>query len=184
MTLCILLAYEMTTMVDSNTGKKLLATFPTSPWIVVARFCCGVILHMQLLYELSSGMNNMKFALNHDYRFESPNYAFLAGFMQAFSIFMIEFVNFIVILTSNTYLNVVMNFMALAIIAVFDDAFFSDLTNEKLREIIDNPDFENLYMITRTTSQNVSKSGGNVLRDDTIPPYLLEKQKAEKGKKG
>jgi hypothetical protein len=65
---------------------------------VIARFLCGMILHMQLLYELCSGMNNMKFALNHDYRFESPIFAWLAGFMQAFSIFVIESVNFFVIL--------------------------------------------------------------------------------------
>ena len=128
---------------------------------------------MQLLYELCSGMNNMKFALNHDYRFESPGFAWLAGFMQAFSIFVIETVNFFVILESDNFLTVVMNFMALAIISEFDDAFFSDLSLEKLREVIDNPDFSNLYLITRTSSYTAYENEGNALRDETIPPFMM-----------
>jgi hypothetical protein len=48
---------------------------------VIARFACGIILHMQLQNELSSGINNMKFALNHFYRFENWHLAFLAGFL-------------------------------------------------------------------------------------------------------
>jgi hypothetical protein len=55
---------------------------------------------MQMQNELISGLNNMKFALNHFYRFEKPKIAFFAGFLQASAIFMIEIVNFIVILTS------------------------------------------------------------------------------------
>ena len=73
----------------------------------------------------------MKFSINHYYRFEKPWIAFLAGFLQATSIFVVEIVNFIVILTSQSYLDIVMNFMALAVIAEFDDAFYSALGSEK-----------------------------------------------------
>ena len=66
----------------------------------------------------------MKFALNHHYRFENPFVPYFAGMLQALSVFTIEFVNFIVILTSSTYLEVVMNFTALSIISEFDDAFY------------------------------------------------------------
>ena len=69
----------------------------------------------------------MKFALNHDYRFENYKVAFLAGFMQATMIFVVEIVNFFAILTAGSILDVVMNFMALAIIAEFDDFFFKNL---------------------------------------------------------
>lgn len=122
MTLCALLTYEMFT----PTGDNPIAQYPGSG-VVVARFVCGVVLHMMLQGELISGLNNMKFALNHYYRFENPWMAYLAGFLQAVSIFVIEIVNFFVILTSQSYLEVVMNFMALAIISEFDNAFYISL---------------------------------------------------------
>jgi Na+-transporting NADH:ubiquinone oxidoreductase subunit NqrB len=78
----------------------------------------------------------MKFALAHSYRFDSLFVAYLVGLLQTVSIFVIEIVNFIVILTSSNYLETVMNFMALAVIADFDDAFFSSLGEEDLKQIV------------------------------------------------
>jgi hypothetical protein len=99
----------------------------------------------------------MKFSINHYYRFEKPWIAFLAGFLQATSIFVVEIVNFIVILTSQSYLDIVMNFMALAVIAEFDDAFYSALGSEKNKKIIEDPAFEDLYKITRTSSTKAKR---------------------------
>lgn len=64
---------------DSSTSP--LAVYPPSPGVVLARFTCGIILHMKLQNELSCGLNNMKFALNHYYRFDNPYIAYLAGFL-------------------------------------------------------------------------------------------------------
>ena len=87
---------------------------------------------------------------------------------------MIEIINFIVILTSTTYLDVVMNFMALAVIAEFDDKFFDALGNDELKGMIDDPNFDDLYKITRTCSRNCSNN--NILDDDTCDdPSLLVK---------
>ena len=49
--------------------------------IVIARFICGIVLHMTLQEEIRNGMKMMKFALNHDYRFSDYKIAFLAGFL-------------------------------------------------------------------------------------------------------
>lgn len=126
---------------------------------------------MQLQNEFNSGLQNMKFALNHAYRFDNPWISFLAGFLQASSIAVIEFVNLIVILTAKTYLDVVMNFMALAVIAEFDDAFFTALgTNDELMKLINEPEsFEDLYTIQITTSRyaNPEVSEATTLVDDT-----------------
>jgi hypothetical protein len=108
--------------------------------------------------ELTSGLNNMKFSLNHSYRFEKAFIPFLAGFLQASSIFVIEIVNFIVILTSADYLSVVMNFLALAVISEFDDAFYTSIVQDDLKEILSNPAFEDMYTITRTSSAKAKKS--------------------------
>ena len=44
--------------------------------IILARFICGSMLHLSLLDEVSNGLNYMKFALNHPYKFMSYNLAF------------------------------------------------------------------------------------------------------------
>ena len=44
--------------------------------IILARFICGSILHLSLLDEVTNGLNCMKFALNHPYKFLSYNLAF------------------------------------------------------------------------------------------------------------
>lgn len=151
--------------------------FPDSTWIMMARFVCGVVLHINAQGELTSGLQNMKFALNHDFRFDSPYIVFLSGFMQATSIFVIEIVNFIVIMSSTTYLDVVMNFMALYVISEFDDVFYNAISNIDRKALITSPDdFEDLYKITRTSSHCCPKNDLNEIEDDT--------EKAEKVQMG
>lgn len=45
LTLCVLLIYEIFSIEDED-GRTQLAQYPTNRFIVVARFCCGVVLHM------------------------------------------------------------------------------------------------------------------------------------------
>ena len=80
-TLCVLLANEMLTSNDEASGESILALYPTSGGVVAARFVCGIILHMMLQNEMFGGMNNMKIALSHPYRFRHPRVAFFAGFL-------------------------------------------------------------------------------------------------------
>ena len=96
------------TDIDGNTLP--LFVYPTIG-IMFARFICALVLHMKLQNELHVGCTNMKLVLNHQYRFRNPGVAFAAGILQAFSIYTLETVNFIVILQSSTYVEVVMNFM-------------------------------------------------------------------------
>lgn len=141
-----------------------LSTMPENIWLVTARFICGVVLHMGLQDELKTGLNLMKFSLNHDYRFENYQIAFLAGFMQATMIFVVEVVNFFAILTATSILDVVMNFMALAIIAEFDDFFFAALGDDDGKKLLAEAEsFEPLCRISRTTSI-----------DAKVSPNLLE----------
>ena len=111
----------------------------------------------------------MKFTINHYYRFDNWKTAFLAGFLQATSILVIEFVNFIVIMTSSSFLTVVMNFMALAIISEFDNAFYAGLGDDKNKRCLEEPEFEDLFKITVTSSSNgQAKNKLNRIRDDTL----------------
>ena len=62
------------------------------------RFICSTILHLSLLGEVADGMNNMKYAVNHSYKFTSLFMSFLPGFMQASAVIWVEIVNLLVIL--------------------------------------------------------------------------------------
>lgn len=45
-----------------------------------ARFICTIILHLSLCDDITQGLIMMKYALNHNYRFENYLIAFAAGF--------------------------------------------------------------------------------------------------------
>jgi hypothetical protein len=116
----------------------------------------------------------MKFANNHEYRFENNRIAWLAGCMQMFMIITVEMVNFLSILTSTAILDVVMNFMALAIIADFDDCFYSALGNDPNKLVLSDPAYDDMFIIRRTTSRNCSnKIDPHLLDDDTYEMSLV-----------
>ena len=51
------------------------------PDLMFCRFICATILHLSLLDEVTKGLNNMKFALNHTYLFDSWTSAYAVGFL-------------------------------------------------------------------------------------------------------
>ena len=88
--------------------------------------------------------------------------------MQMTMIVTVECVNFVAILTSSTILNVIMNFMALAIISEFDDFFYSALGNDPNKEVLTDPAYEDLFTIRRTTSRYCRNPiTKHILEDDT-----------------
>ena len=52
-----------------------------STMIIFARFICATILHVSLVDEVYEGLEIMKFACNHPYKFHSYFLAYLAGFL-------------------------------------------------------------------------------------------------------
>ena len=101
--------------------------------ITIARFICAVVLHMELQDEGYQGLSMMKYALNHSWRFDHPGTAFMAGFLQVSVVFLVEFVNILAILSSQSEPDIVMNFLALTIIANFDDLFFRALRGNEFK---------------------------------------------------
>lgn len=92
--------------------------------ILFGRFICGTILHLSLVDEVTRGMTNWKFALNHSYMFTSLNQTCCICFLQCSAVLLVEIVNIMIILTSLTPTDIVYNFIALAVIAEFDDFVF------------------------------------------------------------
>jgi hypothetical protein len=106
--------------------------------------------------ELKQGLLFMKYATNHPRFFRSNGVAFISGLVQTCMVLLVESANIIVILAAPDVIEVVLNFIAIAIIADFDDFVFSVIKNDHDRKnLLDNDDVDNyLLEIYHTTSSN------------------------------
>lgn len=125
----------------------------------------------------------MKYALNHEWRFDNWKVAFWCGFLQASIILIVELVNFLCIMSSTQVLDVVMNFLALVVISDFDDFFYGALGNkEECKAFLFDPCYSDLLTIERTSSRRARLPlADHVLTADAIDiPDELERQKLAK----
>ena len=87
----------------------------------------------------------MKYSVNHPWKFEHNGgmaIAWLSGFLQASMAMTVEFANYIALITNKTHIEIVMNFLALAVIADFDDFFYGALFDNEYKNVISN---KNVY---------------------------------------
>ena len=84
---------------------------------MATRFAYGIVFHFYVQAELVQGFVNMKYALNHPWKFESSGLAFFTGFMQAMTIFVLEGINYVLLLTKDSHLDIVLSFIGLVIIS-------------------------------------------------------------------
>ena len=87
----------------------------------------------------------MKYAVNHPWKFEDNGgmaLAWLSGFLQASMVMAVESANYIALITNQTHIEIVMNFLALAVIADFDDFFYGALFDNEYKKVISN---KNVY---------------------------------------
>ena len=90
----------------------------------------------------------MKYAVNHDWKFESYQIAWFCGWMQAFNVIIVELVNFAALLKNFEIIEIIRNFLALVVISQFDEYFFGAIKNDPLAEIVDGDDhYENFLII-------------------------------------
>ena len=68
-------------------------------------------------------MTMMKYAMNHWWKFKYPGYAYLSGLLQCTAMYFIVILNLLVVMTSETILDIVKDMFALAVISEFDDYF-------------------------------------------------------------
>ena len=124
---------------ETMTNEDMIAGFEQpaeSMRIVLARFLCAVILHITLTDEIKQGFNCMKYALSHHYKFRDWTQAYWIGCIQTLVVIAVEVVNLAVLTTNHTIMDIIMNFLALVIIAEFDDFFFMTVDKELMGDFI------------------------------------------------
>ena len=132
----------------------------------------------------------MKYAVNHHWKFESYQIAWLCGWMQSFNVIIVELVNFAALLTNFTIIEIIRNFLALVVISQFDEYFFSTVKSDPLAEIVDGDDhYEEFLKIQRTTSNRASRIKNNAqksinqIKSQECEKELWDQKQAEKREK-
>ena len=82
-------------------------------------------------------MQLMKYATNHPWKFRSKYTGWLVGFCQFLMVISVEAINLVVIISNETVMDIIMNFLALVIIADFDDYFALTLFNNDIFKRLD-----------------------------------------------
>ena len=79
-------------------------------------------------------------------------------------------INYFVIASSNTVLDIAKDFTALIIIAEFDDIFGSGMEDELARKVCLDEDtiYEDLFVIETTTSRDAKTKMNMKIRDDPV----------------
>ena len=78
----------------------------------------------------------MKYALNHHYKFRFWKQAYSIGFTQMTVVVLVEMVNLAVLTTNHTIMDIILNFLALCVIADFDDFFFMTVDKQMMAELM------------------------------------------------
>ena len=97
----------------------------------------------------------MKYAVNHPWKFEYNGgmaLAWLSGFLQASMVMVVEATNYIALVTNQTHIEIVMNFLALAVIADFDDFFYGALFDNEYKTVITNQKVYEKFLVQQTTT--------------------------------
>lgn len=91
-----------------------------------------MFMHIAVEKDVRSGMNMMKFAVNHHEHFVNPAAAFLFGFLYFIISYFVE-INVMIVLTSMPdVMGVVMKYVSLAAIANIPRFYYASLKDHKL----------------------------------------------------
>lgn len=131
-----------------------------------ARFICATILHLSCVDEVHAGLEMMKYSVNHPYKFNQPSVAWMSGFLQYLSCLTVEMANIGVICAANDTIDIVFNFIALAIIAEFDNYVYGSMKNESFKELTSRKFCKHVLVIHHTTSKKCREHELSDVKDE------------------
>ena len=120
--------------------------------MVFTQYACSIILHMSFVEDTFDGLELCKYALNHHYRFKQWYMAFVAGLMKTTVNILNEFLLIMVIIGTHNVMDLLLNFIALSIIAGFAELIYES-QDDSMKDIIENEDCK-VFVKEHTTSTN------------------------------
>ena len=128
---------------------------PVSWELAFTRLMAGIIMHTRMAEEFNSGLNKMKFALNHPWKFDSCWQAWVAGFLQTMILILVSVCNYLVIISMQNVSDVLINFLALLVISELDNFFYAAHGVQEFGKRIvlkSQAEYKELFTIETTTS--------------------------------
>jgi len=138
----------------------------TNSPMLFGRFICASILHMSLIDEVTSGLSFMKYSVNHPYKFNNFLLPWSVGFMQFVSAIGVETSNIGVLCCALDPINLVFNFIALAIVAEFDNYVYESLKNESIKVLVEKKFYKRVVVVNHTTSKKCKPEELSTVKDD------------------
>ena len=157
------------------------STLEANP-IIIIKFICALLFHFGFETEIRNGLKMMKYVLLHYDQFTNPGISFLIGFLRSTMIILVEFINLwnLSNITEGVK-DLMFDFIALGIIAEFDDYFIQLYSNSTLTPMIGmNLKFQNVYTPKREGQTIEEKSRYKIM--EKVKKYLEELQKILKQK--
>jgi hypothetical protein len=121
--------------------------------VLFGRFICSTILHLAVVDDVTIGLEMMKFACNHDYKFSNYFIAWGSGFLQVTATLSIEIVSIGVICSAIDPISIIQNFISLAILVEFDIYVYESIKNESFKELVEKEFVLKVCKIKHTTSK-------------------------------
>ena len=159
MILCLLIFYQL---FSGNCSLIAFVTMMQKSVISYARWICATILHLSISDGVVGSLERMKYTLNHTYKFYAPVRAFFITLLEFSITIMVEICNIAIILAQTNPIDIVLNFIAIAIIAQFDEFIYAALRNEMCKLMVEAGIADEALKIHHTTS---GKCGLNELSD-------------------
>ena len=125
--LCSLIFFQL---FDGKCNEIAFHTMIQYSTINYARFICATILHLSISDGVVGSLERMKYSLNHNYSFNAPTRAFIISLLEFTITVTVEICNISIILAQLLPINIVLNFIAIAIVAQFDEFIYAALRNE------------------------------------------------------
>ena len=110
--------------------------------IVICRSILAIFMHFLIDADLTQGLDMMKYALNHPWKFRRWYMACLIGLTQFAMAFMTEYVSIQVILSTSTYIDAVKDFIALIVVNELDNYLFNYQHKDDFHKIIVDGEIE------------------------------------------
>ena len=122
--------------------------------LALGRFITGIAMHVAITSEMSMGMNKMKFAINHRWKFSRWRYAYMAGLAQVIVTVLVALISYAVIVFSPTIIEMVKDFLALQVIRELDDFFFEEYvtSREVCKQVMLKERHHGIFKVETTTS--------------------------------
>ena len=107
--------------------------------IIVVKFICAVLFHFKFETEIRSGLRMMRYAALHPEKFAYPGLAAIVGLLNAVLVFLVELINLwnLSNITGGDTSELMFDFIALGIVAEFDDYFIEIYRYSNLSPFID-----------------------------------------------